>query len=138
MIVTKDLDNNIFDHIYPWGEILSYIAWVIRASYHRTIISTQGKAIFVRDMLINLASVVDWLVANAAKQQQVDIYNFRGNTMQVMHNYAIGDQVYMEMTGIYRKLNYIKQGLYIIIEVFTNGTVKFQQVQVNERINKKG
>ena len=34
MLVTKDIDNKIFDYIYPWGETLASIAWVIRASYH--------------------------------------------------------------------------------------------------------
>ena len=52
-----------------------------------------------------------------------------------MHDFAIGDRVYVEMTGIYCKLNYKKQGLYRITEVFINGTVQFQQVHVNERIN---
>ena len=39
------------------------------------------------------------------------------------------------MTDIYRKLDYIKQGLYIITEVFTNSTVRVQSGQVNKRIN---
>ena len=52
-----------------------------------------------------------------------------------MHDYTIGDRFYVEMTGIYRKLYCKKQGPYRIPEVFTNGTVRFQQVQVNERIN---
>ena len=59
MIVTKDLDNKIFDHIDPWGETLVYIAWEIGSSYHLTIISTTYKAVFVRDMIFNLASLVD-------------------------------------------------------------------------------
>ena len=41
MLVTKDLDNKVFDHIYPWVENLSYIEWSIRASYHRTIMTTS-------------------------------------------------------------------------------------------------
>ena len=52
-----------------------------------------------------------------------------------MHAYEIGDLVYVKITGIYRKLDYSKQGPYRITEVFTNGTVRFQRVQVNERIN---
>ena len=86
-------------------------------------------------MLFNLASVVDWRVATAAKQRKVDIDNIRENVKQVTHDYAIGNQVYAEMTGIYRKLDYKKQGHYIIPEVFTNGTVQFQQGQVNRIIN---
>ena len=48
-----------------------------------------------------------------------------------MHDYAIGDIVYIEMTGIYCKLYFKKQVPYIITEVFTNGTVQSQRGQVN-------
>ena len=85
--------------------------------------ATPGQAVFGRDMLFNLASVVDWRVVTAAKQRQVDIDNVRENSKQVTHDYAIGDQFYVEMTGIYRKLDYREQGKYTITEVFTNGTV---------------
>ena len=37
MIVTKDIENKVFDHIYPWSETLASIAWAIRTSYHFTI-----------------------------------------------------------------------------------------------------
>ena len=97
--------------------------------------ATPVQAVFGRDMLINLASVVDWEVSTAAKKRQVDINNVRENTNQVTHDYAIGDQVYVEMIGIYRKLDYKRQGPYIITEVFTNSKVWVQRVQANERIN---
>ena len=135
MIVTKDLDNKEFDHIYPWGETLVYTAWVIRDSYHRTKMDMPDQYIFGRDMLFNLSSVVDWQVLTPAKQRKVDINNFRENARQVTDDYAIGDWVYVEMIGIYRKLDYKKQGQYIIPEVFTNVTVRFQWGQVNKWIN---
>ena len=59
MLVTKDLDNKVFNYIDPWGETLAYIAWAIRASYHHTIIATPGQAVFIRDMQFNLMSVID-------------------------------------------------------------------------------
>ena len=80
-------------------------------------------------------SVVEWRVVTAANQRQVDIDNVRENARQVTHDYAIGNLVYVEMTGIYRKLDYSKQGSYIITEVFTNSTVLFQRRKFNERIN---
>ena len=58
MLVTKDLDNKVFDHIYPWSETLASIAWAIRASYYRTIMANPGQAFFGRHMIFNLASVV--------------------------------------------------------------------------------
>ena len=93
------------------------------------------KYLFGRDILFNLMSVVDWRVVTAAKQSQVNIDNFRDNNRPVTHDYAIGDQFYVEMTGIYCKLDYKKQGLYRITKVFTNDTVQFQRIQVNKLIN---
>ena len=83
MIVTNDIDNKVFDYIDPWRENLSYIAWSIRDSYNLTIMSTPGQDIFVRDMLFKLASFVDWQVATAAKQRQVDIDNVRENSSEL-------------------------------------------------------
>ena len=100
----------------------------MRASYHRTITAIPGQAIFGRDVSFNLESVVDWRVTTAAKQRQVDIDNVRENVKQVTHEYAIGDRVYVEITGNYRKLDYKKQGPYRITEVFTNVTVQVQRV----------
>ena len=123
MLVTKDLYNKVFYYIDTWGETLASIAWAIRASYHRTIMATPGQDVFGRDMLFNLTSVVDWIVTTSAKQHQVDIDKVRGNAKQVTHDYTIGDRVYVEMTGIYHKLDYNKQGPYRITEVLTNGAV---------------
>ena len=75
MLVTKDLDNKIFDYIYTWGETLSCIAWTVRASYYRNIMITSGQAVFVRDIILDHVSVVDWQVITVAKQQQVGVDN---------------------------------------------------------------
>ena len=69
---------------------------------------TPGQAIFGRNMLLNLASAVDWQVVTAAKQRQVDIDTVIENAKWVTHEYAIGDQFYVEMTGICLKLDYRK------------------------------
>ena len=50
LIVTKYIDNKVFEHIDPWGKTLASIALAIRASYHSTIMSTPGKAVFGRDI----------------------------------------------------------------------------------------
>ena len=73
MFVTKDIDNKLFDYIYPWGETLASISWEIRASYHRIIWSTPGQDVFGRDMISNLKSFVDWRVITPGKHWQVEI-----------------------------------------------------------------
>ena len=40
MLDTKDLDNKVFEHIYPWGETLASIAWAISDYYHRNIMAS--------------------------------------------------------------------------------------------------
>ena len=55
----------------------------------------SGQAIFGRDMIFNLTSVLDKQVVPTADQQQADIDKLQGNARRVMHDYAIGDQVYL-------------------------------------------
>ena len=90
---------------------------------------------FCGDILFNLVSVVDWRVINSGKYQQVYIDNVQENDRRVTYDYVINNLVYVEMTGIYRKPDYSKQGLYKIKEVFTNGKVLFQRKKVNKGIN---
>ena len=63
--------------------------------------ATPGQAAFSKDKLFNIASVVDWRIVIAVKQSQVNIDNVRENAKWVTQDCAIGDQVYVEMTGIY-------------------------------------
>ena len=52
-----------------------------------------------------------------------------------MHNDATGNWVYVEMNGIYLKLDYKKQGPYRIKKVFANGTVQVKMGKVNKQID---
>ena len=54
------------------------------------------------------------------------IGNVQENSRRLMHDYEIGYLVYVEMTGIYCKLDCKKQRPYRITEFFTNGTVQVQ------------
>ena len=109
MLVTKDFDKKVLDHVDPWNETLSYIARAIRASYRRTLTAKPGQSIFGRGMLLKLASVADWKFVTSASQEKSDIDNVQENDRRFTHDYEIGDQFYVEMTGIYRKLDYKKQ-----------------------------
>ena len=62
--------------MYPWGETIAYISWVIRASYRRTIQDTLGQAVLVIDMIFKLTSVIDWKFITSGKQIIVGIDNF--------------------------------------------------------------
>ena len=61
---------------------------------------TPSQAVFVRDVVFNLAEFFGWWVIAIKKQQQFDIDNFCENAKQVSHDYAIGDIVYVDVTGL--------------------------------------
>ena len=86
----------------------------ISASHHCTIGDTPVQDVFDRDMIFNLASVVDWQAINAKKQWQTDIDNVHRNSIQFSHDYTVDDILHMDMAGIYRKLDYNKYIPYII------------------------
>ena len=66
-----------------------------------------------------------------ASQIDRDIDNFQEKVKRVSHKYAIGNLSYVDITGIYRKLDYKKYGIYGITEVYTNGKCQAQKVQVS-------
>ena len=83
-------------------------------------------------MLLNFTSIADWNIVTYRKQRQLVIDNVYEKSRRVRHDYAKGNLVCVENTVIYQKLYYNKQGLYIITEVFKNGTVQFQRGAINE------
>ena len=63
--------------------------------------ATPGQAVFVRDMLFNLASVVDWRVVTSVKQRQLDIDNVREISKQVICD-SLG--VFSDIINVYLTL----------------------------------
>ena len=135
MLNTQGLNEKVFNFIDPWGEILSSIAWAIRASHHSTLDATPVQLVFGRDMLFNLKSLINWKELTLKKQLQVNKSNNRENLKRINHDYSVGDQVYIVRDKIHRKLDGPKTGPFDITDIYTNGTVRIQRGSVNERIN---
>ena len=65
MLVTKYLDKLLFYYIKPWSLTLAYLAWLVR-EYHLCILKyTPGQAVFGRDTIVNLTSIIDCLVVSS-------------------------------------------------------------------------
>ena len=135
MLAVKDLESQTFDFVDPWGEILSSVAWAIRASYHSTLKATPGELVFGQDMIFNMNKVVDWQLAEKQKQDQIIRDNIRENLGRVEHDYNVGDRVMVKRRGIFRKLSRKKSGPYVIERVHSNGTVTIRKGTSSERIN---
>ena len=131
MFVTKYISNRVFDYIDPWGEILSSVAWAVRALHHSNLNKTPAQLVFGRDMIINLSTVVDWKTLTMRKKAQVDQDNQQENTKRIKYDYAVGNQAYVRIQGIKHKPDNTKKGPYSITQVFTNGTVRIQQGSIN-------
>ena len=84
-------------------------------------------------MVFNIAAIVDW--RSITINNQSDKGNLLDNRKRVDYDYQIGDQVYVIRDGVYRKLEGPHLGPYPITPVNTNGTVRIQKGNVNERLN---
>ena len=135
MFLTKNLKERILDTIDPFGEILASVAWAVRASYNNATAATPAQLVFGRDMMLNLTTMINWKELSLRKQESVDKSNLRENLKRVDYDYVVGQQIYVKHEGIQRKLNSPKQGPFLITNVYTNGTVRIQRGNVNERIN---
>ena len=135
IFTTKNLKGEIFDYVDPWGEILSSIAWAIRASHHSTLGATPAQLVFGRDMIFNMKALINWKAISLKKQMSTDKSNLRENSKRIDYDYTVGQQVYIVRDKPYRKLKGPKLGPFEITEVFTNGNVRIQRGSVNERIN---
>ena len=135
MLRVKNLSKHVYDYNDPWGDILSSVAWAIRASYHSGKDATPAQLVYNRDMILNIAHMANWKSLADKRQQQINKDNMRENSKRVHHDYAVEDKVYIIRDGIYRKLEAPHLGPYPITQVYSNGTVRIQRGVVNERIN---
>ena len=135
MIKTKQLESYEFDHIDPWGEILSSVGWAIRASYHSTLQATPAQLVFGRDMLFNLSKAIDWKAITERKRKQIARDNERENAARISHQYQVGDRVLKKTTRILRKFSKRKSDPYQIIAIHTNGTVTIQKGVAQDRLS---
>ena len=86
-------------------------------------------------MLFNLKALINWKELPIKIQKLVDKANLRENKNRIDYDYTVGQEIYIKNDGIQRKMDSPKQGPFTITEVFTNGTVRIQRGNVNERIN---
>ena len=69
MFLTKNFKEQIFDYIDPFGSILAYVAWAIRASYNSVTQATPTQLVFGRDMMFNISFLINWKDISLRKQQ---------------------------------------------------------------------
>ena len=132
MLKTKDLANVTFDAFSSWRNILAYIVYAVRLSYHSTLQAIPGKLFFGRDILLDnnfqLNYKETWLI-----KQKVSYYNNkRENAKQVQYDYEVVHYAYILKGRNYLKLEEDKLVTLRITQVHNNGSVGIQRGIVNE------
>ena len=86
-------------------------------------------------MIINAIYLANWSDLKSKRRAQINNNNVRENKSRILHNYNIGDLVYIRKTNLEQKLNPL-QGPFAINKVHSNGTVTIRRSpSIYERIN---
>ena len=66
---------------------------------------SPSSLVFGRDMIFNVSTIINWQTTLNDKQTQVDKDNLRENSRRTAHDYAVGEQVFVKIKGVKRKLD---------------------------------
>jgi hypothetical protein len=123
------------DEEEPWNGILSACMFALRATVHTTTQATPAQLVFGRDAILNVKFDANWTLIRQRKQNLIDENNLRENNTRVPHEYRVGDQILITRApkGKYGTDPY--EGPYPIVQVHSNGTVRYQKGAVSDVIN---
>jgi hypothetical protein len=78
-------------------------------------------------MIHNIAFRANWDRIQKRKQDIINKSNQKENKNQIPYEYKVGDQVFLEISGILRKLSTPHTGPYPVTNVFKNGTIRIKK-----------
>jgi hypothetical protein len=79
-------------------------------------------------MIHDIRFEANWDRIKNNKEKNIANSNKRGNLNRIKHKYNVGGHIIiLQKSGLRRKLSVPKEGLYTILHVGTNGTVKIQR-----------
>lgn len=132
---TMQLKNLTFDETLIHG-VLQSVAWALRTTFHTALRTSPGQLTFGQDMVIPATYLANWRLIQSRRHKNVLYNNARENRSRLDHDYKVGDEVFLIVKDLQRKLNPVKQGPFRIVQVHTNGTVTIRRsAQVLERVN---
>jgi hypothetical protein len=130
------VDNRELDEKDPRGPFLSSAAYAICSTFHTTLKETPGKLVFGRDMIMPITFMADWGEIEQQRQQEMPLNNRRENASIINHDYKVGDKLLLKKPGKHlRKLEAPRTGTHTVTARHTNGTLRIQKGNVNERVN---
>jgi hypothetical protein len=92
--------------------------------------------VFGRDMVLPIIFMADWGEIEQQRQKEMARNNRRDNASRITHDYKVGDKVLLKKPGKHlQKLEAPRTGPHTVTAIYTNGTLRIQKGNVNERVN---
>ena len=129
------LQKKEFDLQDPWTGFLADVAYAIRSTHHTSLNASPAELVFGRNMLLPIKYIANWEQITNNNQTKINKTNILENRRRIDYDYRVGDQVYLEIDELQRKLNNPREGPYTITQVHVNGTVTIQKGSEPDRIN---
>jgi transposase InsO family protein len=137
MLRTTDLQSvNFSTALDPFDDILSSVAFALRATYHTSMKATQ--VVFGRDMFFPTTYVANWHQQRAMQTERMQRDAAKENRNRIDYPYEVGDLVLIRRDRgdeVIGKLARPTYGPFRIIQVFPNGTVIVDRHRFHERIH---
>ena len=118
------------------ADFLTNAAWAVHSTYHTVLKTSQGAAIFGRDLLFDVPFIADWSKIGEYRQKQTDNNTRRENGTCVDWDYQPGDKVLLRKDSILRKAESLYESdPWTITSVHTSGTIRVQHGTKSEWLN---
>jgi hypothetical protein len=89
-------------------------------------------------MQLPITFMADWGAIEQQRQKEMAHNNRRENASRITHEYKVGDKVLLKKPGRHiRKSEAPRTGPHTVTAIYTNGTLRIQKGNVNERVNIK-
>ena len=86
-------------------------------------------------MILPIAMQADWNAIQARRKAMIEHNNAVENSSRIEHTYQVGGKVTCKKHGKLRKVISPKRGPFEVTHVYTNGSVRIQCGNINERVN---
>ena len=114
--------------------ILSATAFSVQSTYHINKDKSPVQLVFVRDMIIPIKHIADWIYINQCKQVQMEKYIIHEKSTWIKYNHRFLGQVLLINKSAYKyETTFI--GMYEKFQTRKNKTVALGVGAVKKRIN---
>ena len=109
----------------------------MRSTVHTTYGYYHGKKAFTRDMILQVNKLANLESIKARKNHTTQKFNIIKNDKKILHPYLFGDKVLIinKKSNLRSKILSLTQGPFEVLDVFGNGTLKFEKVNTYKKSN---